>query len=88
MKTVLALLLIATLSASGQDWLTGNEPAWVKNPQSKSLWLVSYVCYEKGEADSIGCAIVEAATAKAARARYLMENVGEVCCVTNVEKAK
>jgi hypothetical protein len=55
---------------------------------SGQLWLVSYVCYEKGEPDSIGCAVEVASSAKAARDRFNTENIGQVCKITNVEQAK
>lgn len=60
---------------------------WSTKPTS-NLWLCSYVCYVNGKADSIGCAIIQANSAKEARQQFHKENFGETCRLTGVEKAK
>lgn len=52
----------------------------------QSLWNVSYVCYEHGEASSVGCRIVTAGSERGARKQFHKEVFGETCKITAVER--
>lgn len=82
---VLCVLCVSCLSSCAFKGVKQSDTAYVNRSGS---WFVSYVCYVHGKADSIGCALVEASSERAARRQFHKENFGETCRVTHVEKSK